>query len=117
LPPASGDGSIEVVTACREPSCFRATLPRLDGALDRFVSFNSPDISGTLRLGAGGVGVLTLDWTVNDISHRNPNNTFHVEVKNSVDQVIGAVRTGVTYEKSEPNGPGCGDRWFVSISD
>jgi len=106
-----------VVTACRQPNCFQATLPPLAGASIQPVSFNSPDIEGTLTLGTGGVRVLTLDWTVKDISPQDPSNSYNVEVKNGVGQVLGALDKAVTYEKREPNGPGCGDQWFVSISD
>jgi len=97
--------------------CFQAALPPLAGASIQPVSFNSPDIEGTLTLGTGGVRVLTLDWTVKDISPQDPSNSYNVEVKNGVGQVLGALDKAVTYEKREPNGPGCGDQWFVSISD
>lgn len=118
LPPVVSVVPPETVTACREPTCVSATIPSLapEGQLAT-VTFSSADVSGLLGRAAGGVRVLTIDWTVHDIKATDPRNDYRVDVTDTTGAATGALKGGVTYTADMPNGEGCGVRWSAALGD
>ncbi|MFL5305431.1 MAG: hypothetical protein ACJ8F1_09460 [Polyangia bacterium] len=99
LPPVADATGAEIVRACKSSGCTTATLPAAaQGATQ--VTFTDFLVIGQLSLGAGGVRVLNLFWTVDHVDASSPHDDYTITVTDSAGQVTGTLTAEVQYSRA-----------------
>ena len=113
LPPAADVTGAETVRACKSAGCATATLPAAPaaGAGAAQVTFTDFLVIGQLSLGAGGVRVLDLTWTLGNVDPSNPHDDYTITVTDAAGQVTSTLTAEVRYTPA--SGP-CGSETWTS---